>query len=328
MNIKKIIENIKQIKFEPLEKELTKEDKEKIEYNSAIPLGNLVPKSIIKNFLDMQVPIFIISFFLIFAIIISSVGLHLFSLTLPVFILLVIIVVIPIIFVIIGSSSSVRLIREQNFNQLNQEINEFSWNSGNVYMSDLDPDVSAVIAQKELAHEFFNPQVLNHLQVTNEFDIGEIYANQTTGLESDDNNTSYTLRYSMIRFYNNMPSFKIEKRGFRKFSPMRPNKVLSGIKNFGLKYIVLTNPTASDEKVQAIKDYLNTPVIADKILAIYRDYPDLLDIYIYSDHILLQWKNPIAFDADTEDEVSRNIGKEFKMITKATLEIAVLASQY
>lgn len=329
MSIKQIVENVKQIKFEPLYEKLNKEDQDKIEYNSIIPLGNRLPKSLIKFFLDKQVPIFITAFVLIFAIIISSVGLKLFPLTLPVFIVLIIIVFIPIISVMIGSSSSVRLIREQNFNRLNSNINDVAWDSANIYMQDLDDDVSAVIAQRELAHEFFNPQGLNHLQVTNDFDIGEIYAYQTTGLESDDdNNHSYTLRYSMIRFNNNLPSFRIEKRAFRTFSPMRSRKVLSGIKNFGLKYVITTNPMASDEKVQEIKDYLNTPSISEKILQIYQNYPNLLDIYFFDDHITFQWNNPISLDADTEDEVDRDIGTEFKMITKATLEIAILASQY
>lgn len=327
-NTQKIINNIKAVNFRPLSEELSDEDRSKIKYYATGPIGQLLPDKITKILKQKQIVIvlspFILAFMAFALILIFHIKVNLFMI---VGFGLLISFLIRVAF--IDAHDTITDIRDENFNDANQSLTNVSWNSQMLLIGKEVNDPVITATQKELAHELIHPITLNHFRVDDIFDIGEFHSLYVSSLTDDDDNShpSYDFRYSRLATNITAPEFRIEKRIFRKFQPMRVRRELSSIKHFGLKYNVTVSRMSSDEQIADVKNYLTNPEVASTLLLLYETYPNLLDIYVSHDHIILNWDDPIYTATDTVNQVDRNISKELKSITKATLIAGQLFSK-
>ena len=108
---------------------------------------------------------------------------------------------------------------------------------------------------------------------------------------------------------------------------MKGKRGLSDNKHLGLKYTRTVRRMCYDERISDVTNYLRNPEVASTLLSLYKTYPNLLDIYVSQDHIILNWDDPIYTATDTVKQVDRNISKELKSITKATLIAGQLLSK-
>ena len=327
-NTQKVINNIKAVNFKPLSDELSEEDRSKIKYYATGPIGQLLPDTVTKILKQKQIIIvlspFILAFMAVALVLIFHIKINLF---------MIIGFGLPISFLIrvafIDAYDTITDVRDKNFNDANQSLPDVSWNSQMLLVDEEVNDPIITATQKELAHELIHPITLNHFRIDDIFDIGEFHSLYVSSLTDDDdgNHPSYDFRYSRLATDVTAPEFRIEKRIFRKFQPMRVRRKLNGIKHFGLKYTVTVNRMASDDQIADVKNYLRNPEVASTLLSLYETYPNLLDIYVSQDHIILNWNDPIYTATDTVEQVGRNISKELKSITKATLIAGQLLSK-
>lgn len=327
-NSQKIINNIKAVNFKPLSDELSDEDRSKIKYYATGPIGQLLPDKITKILKQKQIVIvlspFILAFIAVALVLIFHIKINLFMI---IGFGLLISFLIRVAF--IDAHDTITDIRDENFNNANQSLKNASWNSQMLLVGEEINDQVITSTQKELAHELIHPITLNHFRIDDLFDIGEFHSLYVSSLTDDDDGShpSYDFRYSRLVANVTAPEFRIEKRIFRKFQPMRVRRELSGIKHFGLKYTVTVNRMSSDQQIADVKNYLKNPEVASTLLSLYKTYPNLLDIYVSQDHIILNWDDPIYTATDTVKQVDRNISKELKSITKATLIAGQLFSK-
>jgi len=320
-NTQKVINNIKAVNFKPLSDELSEEDRSKIKYYATGPIGQLLPDTVTKILKQKQIIIvlspFILAFMAVALVLIFHIKINLFMI-----IGFGILISFLIRVAFINAHDTITDIRDENFNDANQSLKGVSWNSQMLLIGEEVNDQVITATQKELAHELIHPITLNHFRIDDIFDIGEfhsLYISSLTDDDDDDNNPSYDFRYSRLASNITAPEFRIEKRIFRNFQPMRVRRELSGIKHFGLKYTITVNRMSSDEQIADVKNYLRNPEVASTLLLLYEAYPNLLDIYVSHDHIILNWDDPIYTATDTANQVDRNISQELKSITKATL---------
>lgn len=327
-NSQKIINTIKSVNFKPLSDELSKEDQSRVAYYATGPIGQLLPDPITKILKQKQI-IIVLSPFIFAAIAIALVLICHIKINLFMMIGFGLLISFLIRVAFIDAYDTITDIRDENFNDANQSLPNVSWNSQMLLVGEEVDDQIIIDTQKELAHELIHPITLNHFRIDDLFDIGEFHSLYVSSLTDDDdgNHPSYDFRYSRLVTDVTAPEFRIEKRIFRKFQPMRVRRELSGIKHFGLKYTVTVNRMSSDQQIADVKNYLKNPEVASTLLSLYKTYPNLLDIYVSQDHIILNWDDPIYTATDTVKQVDRNISKELKSITKATLIAGQLFSK-
>lgn len=328
-NVQKIISTIKAVNFKPLTDELSEEDQSNVEYYATGPIGQLLPNKITKIVKQKQIIIvlspFILAFIAFALVLIFHIKVNQFMM-IGFGILLSFLIKIA----FIDAHDTITDIRDENFNDTNQALPDVSWNSQMFLVDEEINDPVITATQKELAHELINPITLNHFRINDVFDIGEFHSLYVSSLTDDDdgNHPSYDFRYSRLATNTTSPEFRIEKRIFRKFQPMRIRREVRGIKSFGSKYIVTVNRMASDDQIADVKNYLRNPEVASTLLSLYETYPNLLDVYVSKDHIILNWNDPIYTATDTIKQVDRDLNKDLKSITKATLIAGQLFSKY
>ena len=314
-NLREILTLFQKIDFRPITQDLSPTDKKQVRYYSSNKIINALPQFILKmQYLHYSL-MFGAVFVLIFAVVGTAVFFHLNTLTPITIVGLLIIVTFVIIMGMLDVNSTASDINDEKFKEVNQHLTDVSW-FGDSRRIETDPSLkpSTIAAQKELAHEFLHPVILHNLSITDNYEMGEFYADYVSSLSD---NNSFSAIYSRISLPIHLPAFRIERTTFRPFSPMRARRTVGKLNYFKFKYQVTANADATDEQVQKIQKFLNNETVAKHILNFYATNANLLDIYVSQDHLLFQWSKYTNSKAEHSGQFNR-----YQDITKSTLQIA------
>lgn len=292
------------INFNPMIEELSQKDLEQISYASSIKIFNFLPQVLLKIIKKIQLILFFLPFLYMISIVIFHINLSLYfgPIMLPLLILL------GVAAYTLNVQSNIPDLRETNFRSANSR-NIFwkstSLNSEEYELFDID-SISNILTNHDRYAEAYN--ILGFLD--SKISTGDIiYYIQKNNYDNDTTNEQIIRPYAAKVMQTNLVGMRLNRKKFD-YTHLFRKKAIDLPE--GVADSIFVNHAHKADK-ELIINTLQKNNLGKKIEQIFNDYPQIVNINIFNDLVIISWSGNITDSFDTPKQLSEQIIERYEM---------------